>query len=85
MSHEQAASQRTPIKSASVEATVIRCGCTPEQKAAPDWHARHNKVCPRPRYVEDRGVVAYYHRNPFKRVWFRLTHPRAWRGAIKGV
>jgi hypothetical protein len=23
--------------------------------------------------VEDRGVIAYHHRNPLRRLWFRLT------------
>lgn len=24
--------------------------------------------------VEDLGVVAYWHRNPLRRLWWRLTH-----------
>lgn len=63
------------IKRASTEARVIRCGCTPEQKASPAWHARLNQVCPNPRDEEDLGTVAYYHRNPLMRLWWRLKHP----------
>ena len=59
----------------SVSATIVRCGCTPEQQAMFDWHGWHRLgrpayPCPRPRAVEPLGVVSYWHRNPFK----RLTH-----------
>lgn len=26
--------------------------------------------------VEDLGVVAYWHRNPIRRLWWRVTHRR---------
>lgn len=56
-----------------LEAKIIRCGCTPEQKTAPGWHALSGKVCPRPRAVEDLGVVSAWYRSPFKRLAWNLT------------
>jgi hypothetical protein len=41
-----------------VSGVQILCGCTPKQKAAPDWHARLNQVCPRPRGTINHGVLA---------------------------
>lgn len=43
------------------EAKVIRCGC-----GHPETHL--GEVCPTPRTIEDRGAVAYFHRNPL-RLW----------------
>jgi plasmid stabilization system protein ParE len=70
-------------KQAWIEAVVTRCGCDPatfnELGQAP--HTLLNQPCPIPRAVEDRGVVAYYHRNPLKRLTWRILHRRnpAWR------
>ncbi len=72
---DRPADAKMTIRSATVEATVIRCGCTDEQKASPAWHARLNKPCPRPRATEELGMVAYYHKNPLRRLWWRLRHP----------
>jgi hypothetical protein len=57
---------RPEVKRASVEAQVIRCGC-----GNPASHVGAH--CPRPRKVENRGVVSYWHRNPLKRWWWSFT------------
>lgn len=49
---------RTKAKAVEVSGVQILCGCTPEQKAAPDWHALRNQVCPRLRGTIDHGVLA---------------------------
>ena len=59
-------------KMVQVSAVVVRCGCTDKQKASPKWHARHDKPCPNPRDLEDRGVVAYWHQNVLKRLAYRV-------------
>jgi hypothetical protein len=56
-----------PVKSAELSGVVVRCGCAPEQKVSVNWHGYHNQVCPNPRAIENRGRLAYYHRNPLKR------------------
>jgi len=68
-------SARSGIKSAELGLTVIRCGC-----GDPDQHL--GSVCPRPREVEQLGTVAYWHRNPLKRLWWRVG--RFFKGAIHG-
>jgi hypothetical protein len=50
----------------SVSAVIIRCGC-----GAPLTHV--GQACPSPRTREALGTVAYWHRNPLKRLWYRLT------------
>jgi hypothetical protein len=56
---------KAKLQEASVEAVVIRCGCGDP--------ARHRDTpCQQPRAIEDRGVIAYYHRNPLKRLAWRL-------------
>lgn len=59
-------------KEVSVSAVVRRCGCTKSQKASRLWHGRHNLPCPNPRAVEDMGEVAYWHRNWWKRLAWRI-------------
>lgn len=56
------------VKEASLSASVIRCGCS-DLGLTPD--AVHpGTPCPTPKQVEDRGVISYYNRNPFKMlVW----------------
>lgn len=56
----------------STEGRVIRCTCTPAEKALIDWHGRINKPCPRGR-VEELGVIAFWHANPFKRFAWHLS------------
>jgi hypothetical protein len=50
----------------SVSAVIIRCGC-----GAPLTHL--SVRCPKPLRIEDLGTVAYWHRNPLRRLWYRLT------------
>ena len=45
------------VKSSQISAVVIRCGC-----GNPGAHV--GAVCPRPRRVENRGLVSFRHRNP---------------------
>jgi hypothetical protein len=63
-----------------LEGQITRCGCTDEQKAAPDWHAKLNLVCPRPREVERKKELAYYHPSMLRRTTRRLlrlfNHPK---------
>jgi hypothetical protein len=61
---------KSPARRATIEAVVTRCGC-----GNPAGHA--GRVCPNPRQVENRGVVSFYHRNPFKRLWWKLTRRAA--------
>lgn len=60
------------VQSIELQATVVRCGCTPAQKAEPDWHGRRGDICPRPLLLEALGTVAYTHRNPLRRWAWRL-------------
>jgi hypothetical protein len=55
------------VRQASVEATVLRCGC-----GAPDQHPA--QPCPQGRR-EVLGQLAFYHRNPFLRA---LNRVRQW-------
>lgn len=52
-----------PVEEASISATVIRCGCGDTMA-----HAARQLPCPTPIAVEDLGHVAYYHRNPLRRL-----------------
>jgi len=36
--------------------TLTRCGCSPEQKAAADWHGLSGAACPNPAAIEDKSV-----------------------------
>lgn len=65
-------------KMASISAIVIRCGCSAEEKAKPNWHGAHGVVCPKPSRIEDRGVVSYWHRNPLKRLGWSIR--QFWKG-----
>jgi len=61
----------------SISAKIIRCGCTDDQKLRNDWHGkefagRQPFPCPNPRVVEDKGIISYWHRNPFKRLVYRF-------------
>jgi hypothetical protein len=53
------------IRQSSLAAVVTRCGC-----GTPGQHA--GTVCPRPRAVENKGVIAYWHKNPLRRLLWRL-------------
>ena len=62
----------------SVSVQIIRCGCTEEQKSHPDWHGNNTKTrssfpCSNPKRVENKGIVAFWHKNPIKRFifWFK--------------
>lgn len=60
------------FKSLTLVAAVTRCGCTPAQKAHPDWHGNHARPCPHPRVVDDLGTIAYSHRNPLRVLAWRV-------------
>lgn len=57
---------KVPLKQASIEGVVVRCGC-----GDPASHA--NQVCPRPRRTEPLGTIAYYHASPWMRLLYRLS------------
>jgi hypothetical protein len=62
-------------KEVRIEAVVTRCGC-----GDPLSHASKGLPCPRPLRTENRGTVAYFHRNPLRRwLW---NAGRAIRGAL---
>lgn len=63
---------KAPVKSAQLEAVVIRCGCNFVQRRRLDWHGRRNEVCPNPMLYEHLGVIAQYHRNPIVNWWRNL-------------
>jgi hypothetical protein len=66
-----------------IGARVIRCGCSARQKRAIDWHGRGGVPCPRPRAIEDRGVIAAHYRNPLRMFAWRFSQ---WiRGRRPGV
>lgn len=54
------------VEESSIAITVIRCGCGNPSEVHP------GEPCPRPRAVEDEGIVSYYHRNPLRRALWRL-------------
>lgn len=58
---------------ASCALVVTRCGCSAQQKAGADWHGYFNQPCPRPSQVQDLGTVAYWHKNPLRRLVWRLS------------
>jgi hypothetical protein len=53
------------VQEASIAAVVVRCGCG-------DPASHFASVCPRPRAVEDCGVVSYWHRSFWRRLLFKL-------------
>lgn len=57
---------RSGFKSVTLEGVVIRCGCSPEDKARPDFHGHTNTRCPNPRAIEDKGVLARWDANGAK-------------------
>ena len=58
-----AVSAPVDVEYASIGATVIRCGC-----GDPLSHAEMQLPCPRPRAVEERGIISEYRRpGPFRR------------------
>jgi hypothetical protein len=57
------------VRALEISAKVVRCGCSDEQKQAPGWHGKRGEACPRPRAVEDRGVLVRWHRNPLRQAW----------------
>lgn len=54
----------------TVEATVIRCGCG-------DPEAHSGAVCPRPRAVEDLGVISRHVWEPARRLVRRIRRQAA--------
>jgi hypothetical protein len=52
------------VEQASISAVVTRCTCGNPAAHIPD-------PCPGGT-AEDRGVIAYYHRNPIKRLLWRI-------------
>ncbi len=42
----------------AVEVRAIRCGCSEEEKNAPDWHGKRKEPCPNPKAVEAVDGVA---------------------------
>lgn len=48
----------------SLSAKIIRCGC-----GHPERH--RGKVCPKPRRIEDKGELAYWHKSFWRRTWWR--------------
>jgi len=59
---------------------ITRCGCTEEQKAAPDFHAKRNVACHQPRVIEPEMELAYWHPSMLRRTTRRLlrlfNHPK---------
>ncbi len=55
-----------PVKALALEAIVFRA-CKPEHRD------RYHAECPDCRLVHDHGTVAYYHKNPLRRWWYRRT------------
>ena len=65
-----------PVQEIEWQAVIIRCGC-----GDPDSHNGKRgpaSPCPTPRGMEDLGVVAFWSRNPFKRLAWWLK--QKWRG-----
>lgn len=56
------------IQSATVEMTVLRCTCG-------DPASHPAQPCPQAR-AEPRGIVSFWHRNPLRRLAWRLRHPK---------
>jgi len=59
----------TNTKSMRIRATVTRCGCV--TSAARDAHVAAGAPCP-VGAKEELGTVAFYHRNPLRRLMWRL-------------
>lgn len=57
-------------KEASIQATVVRCGCGDPLNVHPD------SPCPKPRATEDLGTVSYWHKNPIRRWLWAARHPK---------
>lgn len=64
---DQVINAKVKAKEVSLSAVVTRCHC-----GNPDGH--RGAVCPQG-VVEDKGVISYYSRNPFKRLayWFKRS------------
>ncbi len=56
----------TSVSEVIFKGVVTRCGCSEHEKLADDWHGFAKRPCPKPRQVEDLGVLSYRSRNPFK-------------------
>ena len=54
----------TESRQVTIEAVVVRCGCGGPPEA--------NHVCPHPLRTDDLGVIAYWNKNPWKRLMWRL-------------
>lgn len=59
----------------SIAAVVIRCGCG-DPLNIHGWDNGELLPCPKPAGSEDRGVIAYYHKNPIKRWAWHLRNRR---------
>jgi hypothetical protein len=72
----------TTVSEVSIEAQVIRCGCRARGQDPLLVHGWDEvqptqlNPCPQPLRVEDKGVISYSHRNPFRRWWWAIKH--AW-------
>ena len=75
MKSKQSVATSQSAKQAAVEAVVVRCGC-----GDPDSHSKLNRPCPNPRQVENKGTIAYYHRNPIIRMIYRIFRAFGWHG-----
>lgn len=60
------------VHQVSLGAVVLRCTCTADQKAAPAWHGARGIPCPQAKQVP-LGDIAYWHRNPIKRLVWRCA------------
>jgi hypothetical protein len=60
------------VKSTSLEAVIVRCGCTAEQRYRALWHGYNNQPCPNPLRTENLGRIAFWHKNPFKLLAWRI-------------
>lgn len=63
---------KTQIKSVTFEGVVVKCGCTDAEKVKRDWHGWYHQVCPKPKEINDLGIIAYRSNNPFKNIWWKL-------------
>lgn len=59
------------VSEASIQASVIRCGCGNPAVVHP------GEPCPTPRTTEKLGVISYYHRNPLRRLAWAIR--QAWK------
>ncbi len=65
-------SAQQQVRSSSLSAVVVRCGCTPRQRFYDNWHGAKNLPCPNPKRTENLGRIAYWNKNPLKLLAWRL-------------